>query len=118
MAAGGVERRAPVASAAIDAQIDSGIESGIDWGPARDDVRTWLQMVKTVLPMERELNRIFQQDFGQFGFILNDENALTGRLHVSQPQSAFELDEGVRSGKLMRSSRPPSLEWTAVILPP
>lgn len=31
----------------------------------REDVRTWLQMVKAVLPMEREANRRFAKEFGQ-----------------------------------------------------
>jgi len=31
----------------------------------REDVRTWLQMVKAVLPLEREANRLFARGFGQ-----------------------------------------------------
>ena len=31
----------------------------------RDDIRTWLRLVKAVLPMEREVNRMFQHEFGQ-----------------------------------------------------
>jgi DNA-binding MarR family transcriptional regulator len=31
----------------------------------REDVRTWLQLVKAVLPMEREINRVFAREFGQ-----------------------------------------------------
>lgn len=31
----------------------------------REDVRTWLQMVKAVLPMERDVNRLFGRLFGQ-----------------------------------------------------
>ncbi len=31
----------------------------------REDVRTWLQMVKAVLPLEREANRLFARQFGQ-----------------------------------------------------
>lgn len=43
-------------TAAQDASVDD---------PAGDDIRTWLQLVKAVLPMEREVNRMFQQEFGQ-----------------------------------------------------
>jgi len=31
----------------------------------REDVRTWLRLVKAVLPMEREVNRMFQHEFAQ-----------------------------------------------------
>lgn len=31
----------------------------------RQDVRTWLQLVKAVLPLEREANKLFAQKFGQ-----------------------------------------------------
>lgn len=34
-------------------------------GRTADDIRTWLQMVKAVLPMEREINRLFMRDTGQ-----------------------------------------------------
>lgn len=31
----------------------------------QQDVRTWLQLVKAVLPLEREANKLFAQKFGQ-----------------------------------------------------
>lgn len=50
------------------------------------DVRVWLQLVKTVLPMEREVNRLFQQEFGQslprYDVLSQLERALPGGLSV------------------------------------
>lgn len=31
----------------------------------REEVRTWLQVVKAVLPLERDLNKLFAREFGQ-----------------------------------------------------
>lgn len=51
-----------------------------------EDIRTWLQLVKTVLPMEREANRLFQHEFGQslprFDALAQLERALPGGLPV------------------------------------
>lgn len=48
----------------------------------REDVRTWLRLVKAVLPMEREVNRMFQHEFGQslprFDVLSQLERALPG----------------------------------------
>lgn len=43
---------------------DSGHAAGLSATEAAD-IRTWLQMVKSVLPMEREINRLFARDTGQ-----------------------------------------------------
>ena len=52
----------------------------------REDVRTWLQLVKAVLPMERSVNRMFQHEFGQslarFDVLSQLERALPGGLPV------------------------------------
>ena len=52
----------------------------------REDVRTWLQLVKAVLPMERAVNRLLQQEFGQslarFDVLSQLERALPGGLPV------------------------------------
>ncbi len=52
----------------------------------REDVRTWLQLVKAVLPMERAVNRMLQQEFGQslarFDVLSQLERALPGGLPV------------------------------------
>ena len=53
---------------------------------SQEDIRTWLQLVKTVLPMEREVNRLFQQEFGQslprFDVLSQLERALPDGLAV------------------------------------
>jgi DNA-binding MarR family transcriptional regulator len=53
---------------------------------AREDVRTWLQLVKAVLPMERSVNRLFHHEFGQslarFDVLSQLERALPGGLPV------------------------------------
>lgn len=33
--------------------------------PQREEIRTWLQVVKAVLPLERDLNKLFAREFGQ-----------------------------------------------------
>lgn len=53
---------------------------------AQEDIRTWLQLVKAVLPMEREVNRLFQHEFSQslarFDVLSQLERALPGGLPV------------------------------------
>lgn len=52
-------RPADTLSQAEEAPADEALEG------RREDVRTWLQMVKAVLPLEREANRLFARGFGQ-----------------------------------------------------
>jgi DNA-binding MarR family transcriptional regulator len=38
----------------------------VDFAEARrEELRTWLQVVKAVLPLERDLNKLFTREFGQ-----------------------------------------------------
>jgi len=38
----------------------------VDFAEAqREQIRTWLQVVKAVLPLERDLNKLFAREFGQ-----------------------------------------------------
>lgn len=50
---------------AMTPDADIALRADMADDPRREDLRTWLRMVKAVLPLEREANRLFARGFGQ-----------------------------------------------------